>query len=336
MRDRWHPERAAATLERLAPIAEALQILTWAGRMGADAVHRAALVPTIVGSAPPAGSTAEDTRSAALEMVRRGVELLLFAGGDGTARDLCDAVGSDQPVLGIPAGVKMHSAVFGIDPGRAGDLALDYLTGKTRSLRNGEVMDLDEAAARNDQVRARLYGYLSVPFCPGRIQSLKTPSADTERSIQAQIAMRTVRDMDERSVYLIGPGTTTQAVLTALNLSGTLLGVDVVCRRRLICKDAGASDLVRLTGPGRVKIVVTPIGGQGILLGRGNQQISPEVLDRVAFPRDLIVVATPDKIHSMGGKPLCVDTGDPSVDRRFRGYVRITTGGQDRIVYRVA
>ncbi len=268
-------------------------------------------------------------------MAELDASLIIFVGGDGTARNIYDGVPKGQPVLGIPAGVKMHSAVYAVNPERAGDLAADFIRGKVKAFRQAEVMDLDEEALRSDRIQVRLYGYLTVPLDRSRLQNLKLPSAPGERAAQASIAARIVRMMDDEYDYIIGPGTTTRAVLENINLEGTLIGVDVVRRGRLAARDVNESQLLDIIRGRKAKIVVTLIGGQGFLFGRGNQQIGPGVLRRVGLA-NIIVASVPEKIHALGGRPLLIDTGDRDVDRLLTGYVDIITGYQDRVPYRTA
>jgi predicted polyphosphate/ATP-dependent NAD kinase len=331
--------RAIQALERIKSVDD-LAIVTYPGEMGADAATACRLEPTVVGAIKPGETTPEDTKNAAQEMQRLGVSLLLFAGGDGTARDIYNAVGEGLPALGIPAGVKIHSAVYAANPRSAGDLAASYLRGQTATLREAEVMDVDEQAFRRGIVSARLYGYLKVPFERRLLQGLKTPSSTGERSAMAAIAADVVSKMEDGWLYVIGPGTTTRAITSRLGLPKTLIGVDVVADGRLVAADVNESQLLELLEGRRTKIVVTPIGGQGYVFGRGNQQISPSVIrkvtaDSVRPKENIVVVSTTGKIHSLGGRPLRVDTGDRAVDEMLSGYVRVVTGYDEQIVYKV-
>jgi predicted polyphosphate/ATP-dependent NAD kinase len=328
--------RAAEALERLKAV-DGLEILAYPGEMGEDAARACAFEPEVIGSITPGQTTAQDTRDAASEMHRRAVDLLLFAGGDGTARDIYTAVGADLPVLGIPAGVKIHSAVYAIHPRSAGQLAALYLQGKVSGLREAEVMDIDEEAFRENVLSVRLYGYLKIPFRSNLVQSQKMPSTG-EASALAAIAEDIVTKMEDDVLYIIGPGTTTRAITDELGLDKTLLGVDVVRNGELIARDASEAQLMALLdqhGADRARIVVTPIGGQGYLFGRGNQQISPQVIERVG--RDKIVaVSTPDKLYALGSQPLLVDTGSRAVDEMLSGYLTLVTGYNERAVRKVA
>jgi len=337
--------RAIQALERVRSV-DGLEIITYPGEMGADAVRACGLEPAVIGAIKPGATTAQDTQNAAREMRRLGVRLLLFAGGDGTARDVYNAVRDNLPALGIPTGVKIHSAVYATNPQSAGDLAASYLQGKTTALRQAEVMDIDEQAFRRGSVSARLYGYLQVPFERRLLQGLKTPSSPGEQSAMTMIAADVVSHMEKDWLYVIGPGTTTRAIASRLGLSKTLIGVDVVAvcspsgDSRLVAADANESRLLELLEGQRTKIIVTPIGGQGYIFGRGNQQISPNVIRKVAADgerptENIIVVSTIGKIHSLGGRPLRVDTGDRAVDEMLSGYVRVVTGYDEQIVYKV-
>ena len=326
--------RAIQALERLKPVDD-LEIITYPGEMGEEAARACGLEPTVIGYIRPGETTREDTMNAAREMLRLHVDLLLFAGGDGTARDIYNAIGDGLPALGIPAGVKIHSAVFGANPMSAGDLATSYLLGKVSNLREAEVMDIDEEAVRQGIVSAKLYGYLRVPFQRRLLQGLKTPSSPGERAAMAAIAADVVSNMEDGWLYIIGPGTTTRAITSRLGLDKTLIGVDVVAGGKLIATDVNESQLLKLLEGRKAKIIVTPIGGQGCIFGRGNQQISPKVIKKVG--RDnIIVVSTTGKIHSLRGRPLWVDTGDREVDKMLSGYTRVITGYDEQIVYKVS
>jgi predicted polyphosphate/ATP-dependent NAD kinase len=333
-------KRAAEALIALRSIWDRFELLTYPGEMGADAARENGFSPTVIGAIQEGATSALDTQKAAREMLLEGVDLLLFAGGDGTARDIYQVVGERLPVLGIPAGVKIHSAVFAINPRSAGELAFSYLQGKTSSLRLAEVMDLDEEAYRQGIVSPRLYGYLKVPYLRSLVQSFKLPSTPGEGASLEAIACEIVDLLDPDCVYVIGPGTTTRAITDRLGLEKSLIGVDVLLNGRVIASDANEAQLLDILEGRQAQIIITPIGGQGYLLGRGNQQISAEVIRRVFSSSDqakeyIIVVSTPAKIESLQGRPLLVDTGDPGVDRCLSGYIRVVTGYREEIIYRV-
>jgi predicted polyphosphate/ATP-dependent NAD kinase len=325
--------RATQALERI--IAVDLEVVTYPGEMGEDAARACGLEPTVIGAIKPGETTPEDTINAARDLSRLGVDLLLFAGGDGTARDVYNAVGDKLPTLGIPAGVKIHSAVYATSPMSAGDLAAAYLEGRNSAVREAEVMDIDEEAYRNGRVSAKLYGYLLIPFERRLVQNVKTPSSPGEGVAMAEIAAEVVGNMDDGWLYLIGPGTTTRAIADRLGLEKTLIGVDVVTKRKLVAADVNEARLLEIIEGRKAKIVVTPIGGQGYILGRGNQQISPEIIRKVGM-ENIIVVSTLGKVHALRGQPLRVDTGDRKVDRMFRGYIRVLTGYKEQIIYKVS
>ena len=335
--------RAIQALERLQSVG-GLEVVTYPGEMGEDAARACGFAPTVIGWITPGGTTREDTISAAREMLELGVDLLLFAGGDGTARDIYNATGEKMVVLGIPAGVKIHSAVYATNPIGAGDLARSYLEGRSSALREAEVMDVDEEAFRQGFVSAKLYGYLKVPFQRRWLQGRKAPSSPGEQGAMAAIAADVVSEMADDWLYVIGPGTTTRAITARLGLDKTLVGVDVIRAERregkegglgeLVAADVNESQLLALLEGRKTKIVVTPIGGQGYIFGRGNQQISPDVL-AMGGKDNVIVVSTSGKIHSLSGRPLRVDTGDRAVDEMLSGYVRVTTGYNEQLVYKV-
>lgn len=236
-------------------------------------------------------------------------------------------------VLGIPAGVKIHSAAFASNPSRAGELAALYLQNQVKKTKRAEVMDIDEEKYRKGQLSAQLYGYLRIPYKKRWVQNLKSGSPLSESSAQEAIAQDVIENISRECLYIIGPGTTTQSILERLNLKGSLLGVDLMHQEKLLGKDLRESELLEMTQNHKTRLIVTPIGGQGYILGRGNQQISPKVIQRVG-KRNILVIATPQKLHSLHGNPLLLDTGDESLNHRLRGYYKITTGYREYTIYR--
>lgn len=333
-------KRAAQALAALRSMDDRLELLTYPGEMGADIAREHGFNPKVIGAIQAGATTAGDTRRAAREMLREGIDLLLFAGGDGTARDIYQAVGERLPVIGIPAGVKVHSAVFAVNPRSAGELASYFLQGKTSSLRSEEVLDQDEQAYRQGIVSPSLYGFLKIPYLQGLVQSSKAPTTRRESAALEAIACEVIEHLEPDCAYVIGPGTTTRAITDGLGLQKSLIGVDVLVHGEMIALDVHEKQLLKLLGGRQARIIVTPIGGQGYLFGRGNQQISAQVIRRVFCSSDqanefIIVVSTPAKIESLQGRPLLVDTGDLDVDRCLSGYIRVVTGYREEIIYRV-
>jgi predicted polyphosphate/ATP-dependent NAD kinase len=235
-------------------------------------------------------------------MLELGVDLILFSVGDGTAKDIYEAINGEIPVLGIPAGVKINSGVYAINPVSAGELACRYLCEGAVTVKESEVMDINEEAFRDNRISSKLYGYLKVPYEKTLIQGSKEGSSYREEFILEAIAQEIVDDMEDNTVYIIGPGSTTKTIVEKLGLEKTLLGVDVVQVGELLALDANESRILELIEGSKVKIIVTVIGGQGFIFGRGNQQISPEVIRR-AGKKNILVVATPEKLASLKGGP---------------------------------
>jgi predicted polyphosphate/ATP-dependent NAD kinase len=317
------PSRATQTLNRIAFLKIRLEVQTYPGNMGELEAKESSFNPIVLGSTTPL-TTSSDTKNAAKDMLNQSVDLLLFAGGDGTARDICEVVGEKLTTLGIPAGAKMNSGVFATNPERAGDLAAKYLEGEVTSTHEAEVMDIDEQAFRENRVTARLYGYLRVPYEEASVQGSKTGSPPEDESAAEGIASDFIENMQSDHTYVFGPGTTTRAIVERMGLRKTLLGVDVVKGSKLVASDVNERELLKLIQHGKTKIVVTVIGGQGFIFGRGSQQISPAVI-RMVGKENVIVVATPSKLTALRGKPLLVDTGDKEVDTMMTGYVKVLT-----------
>lgn len=329
------PQRAAQALRSLSGLNNDIHIVTCPGDMGESVTRSSDLEFTVLGSLKAGPTTADDTEQAARVLHETGVDLLLFAGGDGTARNVYNAIGDSLPVLGIPAGVKIHSAVFATTPRNAGELAGLYLRGKAVRTREAEVMDIDENAFRSERVSAKLYGYLRIPFERRLVQSVKAGRAGGEGAGIKAIAYDVVNKMTADCLYIIGPGTTTREIMTTLNLPYTLLGVDVVLNKELVGKDVNERRLLEIIEGKRARIVVTIIGGQGYIFGRGNQQISHRVIGKVG-KENIVVIAAKSKIFALADEPLLVDTGDEGINEMLSGYMQVTTGFNEKLVCRVA
>ncbi|MDD3853534.1 MAG: ATP-NAD kinase family protein [Syntrophomonadaceae bacterium] len=329
------PLRAIEALKVIARLKDQVEIITYPYEMGEVEAREAGFDPRVIGSINSGETNPEDTMQAAQDMVAAGVDIILFAGGDGTARNIYTAVGSgsDIPVLGIPAGVKIHSAVYAINPKSAGEAAALFLEGKAVNIREAEVMDIDEDAFREGRLSAQLYGYLNVPENKKYVQSVKSGARSEKAEVQG-IAAEIVANMQDDAIYVIGPGTTTRSIMQKLELPYTLLGVDVVMNKQILANDVNEQQLYEFVKGKKTHIVVTAIGGQGHIFGRGNQQISPRVI-RDAGKENITVVASRDKLVSIMPRPLLVDTGDPELDRQLSGYYRIVAGWQDTLMYKV-
>lgn len=327
------PAKTIKALNQLLPLGEQLLVITCSGNMGENECLGAGLKYELVYGAEGITDSRDTIRAAKL-MAEEAVELLLFAGGDGTARDICSAIGQSIPVIGIPAGVKIHSPVYGNTPEAAGKLALTFLNGKPIQLIEEEVVDIDEEAYRSDRVMTRLYGFLKVPVFEGFIQNKKAPTPLTDRASQMSIALDVVDNMREDIYYIIGPGSTTKAVMDEIGLRKTLLGVDIVKNKELIANDCSESEILDIIGDENASLIITPTGGQGYLLGRGNQQLSPEVLSKVG-KGNILVVATDSKLIQLKGNPLLIYTGSEIVDSMLSGYYKVKTGYGISKMYKV-
>ena len=154
-----------------------------------------------------------------VEIGEQGVDLLLFAGGDGTARNICAAVGDQTTVLGIPAGVKIHSGVYAISPQAAGKLVAKLIAGELVSLSEAPVMDIDEQAFRSGVVKARRYGEMRIPAQLRYIQSVKMGGRESEELVLADLAAYVAAQLEDDVRYVMGSGSTVAAVMAELGSS---------------------------------------------------------------------------------------------------------------------
>jgi predicted polyphosphate/ATP-dependent NAD kinase len=278
-------------------------------------------------------TSAEDTKRIANEMVDRGIELLIFVGGDGTARDIYDAIDSKVPVVAVPAGVKVFSSVFALNPKAAAEMVDAFVEGT--DVTEEEVLDIDEKAFRNDRLASKLYGYLVVPEVQGFLQPAKAASSVSTSSAESkkEIAASVVEEMDPETLYLLGPGTTVRAITDEMELSKTLLGVDAVFAGQLVGTDVNEEGILSLLERyERRKIIVTPIGGNGFIFGRGSKQFTPRVIKEVGR-ENIIVASTRRKLSKLDC--LRVDTGDAEVDEMLCGYMEVTVGYREGMMVQV-
>lgn len=296
-------------------------IVSAPGEMGSIMLDSLNINHDIVGTIG-SDTTGEDTKKIANLMLNENIDILVFAGGDGTARNVFDAIGEKIPVLGIPAGTKMHSAVFATTPIKAANVLREIMDGREVENILEEVMDIDEEAFRNEVLNVKLYGYMYVPYVANLMQALKSPSSAGGKADIATICHCVVDNMEEDTLYLVGTGSTLKPIAEILEYDGSLLGVDAVYNKKMIKKDISEKEILELLSKyDKAKIIVTVIGGQGYIFGRGNQQFSADVIKKVG-KENIIVLATRNKLNSVNGS-LKVDTGDEEVNNLLRGYIRI-------------
>lgn len=319
-------DRAVTALESLARHDGGIELLAAGGSMGADAAREAGFDPDVVteprGDAP-GETSAEDTREAVRAFVDRDVDLVVFVGGDGTAVDVAgvlDGAGVETPMLGVPAGVKVYSSVFGVTPQDTGTVAATYDRVEDR-----EINDIDEDAYRGGEVETELRAVRPVPVAD-ELQASKQIGGGSVGTLAAGFA----DSVTPGTTYVLGPGSTVGAIKRELGFEGSPLGVDVWRAREgdgpageLLVADATETEILEALGERNVA-VVSPIGGQGFLFGRGNDQISPTVLARC----DVDVVASTTKLDELD--VLRVDTGDETTDEALRGWTKVRVGRFER------
>lgn len=339
-------DRAREFIEHLLPIRARARFIAPGGNMGCSLLRTMEPpldLEILEGYEPPAGErTTGDDTARFVEAVKGNVDIIAFAGGDGTARNVLDGMarggGDSCPVIGIPAGVKIHSGVFGVTPASAAHVVLEFLAGEI-GLADGEVMDIDEDAFRDGHVSAKLYGYLKIPQEPVYMQGSKmgATAGFSDEENKDRIADHLVSSMEPGTCYVVGPGSTTKPILDKLGLPKTLLGVDAVLDGKLVGSDLNEAGILALvTGMKKagkqVKLVITVIGAQGFLFGRGNLQLSPAVIRAIGL-ENIMVIMTRGKHASLPGGKLRNDTRDPALDADMRGFYRVLVDeGEFKIV----
>ncbi|GGY68024.1 ATP-NAD kinase [Cellvibrio zantedeschiae] len=330
--------RMQRCLAMLKDFSTEIDVFCFAGDMGEAVASAAGLHVRVVGQAQSSPSSAQDTIAAAEALVKESVDIILFAGGDGTARNIADAFQhlniTDQVVLGVPSGVKMHSGVYAITPEAAGEILLCLLKKQLVNVQACDVRDIDEDAFRQGKVKTRFYASMFAPVLPQFLQQVKNSGAAQDELVKLDIANFLIDNLVDDVLYIVGPGSTTKVFLEQLGVQGSLLGVDVVLNRELVATDVTAPQLQSLVEnhSGDVKLIITAIGGQGHIIGRGNQQLTPNVL-RIIGRHNIQVVATKEKILSLAGRSLLVDSNDPDLDKSFSGYQSVLVGYDEFVLY---
>ncbi|MEG2317981.1 MAG: ATP-NAD kinase family protein [Rikenellaceae bacterium] len=327
--------RTEVALKELLPIADGVVIYAAKGPMGGDLSEKMGFETMLVENGDEKTSNLS-TQRLARELVDVGVDVIVFSGGDGTARDIFSAIGDRAIVLGVPAGVKIHSPVYAQSPTKAGELLVRYLSGDSSiKIEEAEVLDIDEVKYREGIVNTQLFGYLKIPYKKEYVQNKKSGTPVSECATQELISYEITDNMEEGTYYVIGGGTTMRSVMQKLELPYTLIGVDIVKDRKVVVNDATERQILDVIKGEKAKLVLTVTGGQGYLLGRGNQQISASVVREVGV-KNIIIVATRSKLLTFLHQPLLVDTGDVSLDEELCGYVRIITSYKESIMYKIA
>jgi Uncharacterized conserved protein len=315
------PERAKRAIERLAEVAPDAAVSTVVEPMGERVVREAGFRPERVvdpfdgaRSDGRPDTTADHTRRAVAALGDAGVDLVMFVGGDGTATDVAAALdGTETPMLGVPAGVKVYSSVFAVSPEDAAEVAASFSRTERR-----EVMDIDEDDYREGAVNPTLRGVAHVPVAED-LQSSKQTASGTVESLAEGVA-DDIREHDgDGSTYVLGPGSTVGAIKAELGFEPSPIGVDVWRDGAVVAADATESEILAALGDENV-IVVSPIGGQGFVFGRGNPQLSPAVIREC----EVTVVASRGKLDDV--RALRVDTDDPALDEELAGWVRVRVG----------
>lgn len=328
--------RATLALEILLPYKDAIVVYTASGSMGEDAAKALGFATQVVYQTKTNDTTAQDTEQAVTALMTHKIDLLLFAGGDGTARNVCHIVADKFPVLGIPAGCKIHSGVYAITPKAAGRVVELMVTNQLVSLTGADVMDIDESLFREGVVKAKRYGEMQVPSELRYIQAVKSGGKESDELVLQDIATDIIAKMDEE-LFIMGSGSTTAFVMEELALDNTLLGVDAVQDQELVASDLTEPDLWQLLNSyetGNIKLVITLIGGQGHIFGRGNQQLSPRVIRKIG-KENILIIATKKKLNALQARPLIADTGDSCLDMELSGYLPVITGYNDQVLYPV-
>ena len=322
---------------------EGIEWVSSEGRMGTDWLPEGATIGSVRTTHSSSGSTsADDTAAAVGELLKEGIDLLVYAGGDGTTRDIVTALDSagspDIPVIGVPTGVKMHSGCFAASPKAAAEVLSAWLDGDLL-LASTEVLDLDEERYRQGEWGVQLYAEAMTPASPRWMQGSKqrieaSGEEDTTEGLADHIRELVI---SEDGLVIWGSGGTLRAIAEMNGFQPTNLGIDATLGNEQIGTDLDEAGLLEILSShaGPVTLLLSPMGGQGFLIGRGNLQLSPEVL-RVIGIDNILGVVTPAKLLTV--RRLRIETGDVNLDAAFatKRYMKVLQGYRTTRVLPVA
>ncbi|MFT5211289.1 MAG: putative polyphosphate/ATP-dependent NAD kinase [Flavobacterium sp.] len=329
--------RVDIVLSALRSFSDRIELHTIPGPMGAELCEKLGWKIQVHEMAVPLETNSSHTCEAVRLLQDANLDLLMFAGGDGTARDVLEDLKESQSILGIPGGVKMHSGVFANNPMGAAKIIIRMIKGDLLNLMRAEVRDIDEDAFRLGIVRSQYFGECWVPEEVQHIQAVKSGNVTVDEIIIEDIAAAVIDDMISDCYYIIGSGSTCAAVMNQLGIDNTLLGVDIIFNKQLVLADAHEKQLFEFCsariGKAKFKILITVIGGQGHIFGRGNQQLSPRLLRTIGLD-NIDIIASEEKLDAIDNR-LLVDTGDKYLDESLSGYHRVRTGFDSSVLCKV-
>ena len=299
---------------------EKITFLTASGKMGELVLKDFNFKYRVVYHAPEITS-AQDTKNTCLKFMNLGAELIIFVGGDGTARDVVEVVDSKVPILGVPSGVKMYSSIFCVKPSKCGEIVKKFLRNEVK-FKDAEVLDINEEAYRNNRLEIKLYGFAKVPYIQDYVQNSKSEYyGEEEEEDKDAIAEFFAENVEKDMLYILGAGTTVKKIADKMKVEKTLLGVDAYYNGKVVGRDLDEKGILNILEKyPRAKLVITPIGSQGFVFGRGNQQISEKVLKRIGR-ENIIIVATPSKIRDIDKLRFDLDNCE-----FLKGYYKVLVG----------
>ena len=322
---------------------EGIEWVSSEGRMGTDWLPEGATIGSVRTTHSSSGSTsADDTATAVGALLEEGIDLLVYAGGDGTTRDIVaalDSAGSPgTPVIGVPPGVKMHSGCFAASPKAAAEVLSAWLDGDLL-LASTEVLDLDEERYRQGEWVVQLYAEAMTPASPRWMQGSKQRIEASDEEDTTEGLADHIRELviSEDGLVIWGSGGTLRAIAEMNGFQPTNLGIDATLGNEQVGTDLDETGLLEIlsshTGP--VTLLLSPMGGQGFLIGRGNLQLSPEVLRAIGID-NILGVVTPAKLLTV--RRLRIETGDANLDAEFavKRYMKVLQGYRTTRVLPVA
>jgi|TARA_B100000959_G_scaffold108906_1_gene114816 predicted polyphosphate/ATP-dependent NAD kinase len=310
-----------------------IEWITSTGRMGTEWIPVELEIGTISEVHQSPGKTsASDTQDAVARLLENGIDLLVYSGGDGTTRDIVSSLSESKtpelPVIGVPSGVKMHSGCFASSPKAAAEVLSAWIQGDLL-VSSTEVLDLDEELYRKGKWVVRLYAEAFSPNSPRWMQGSKELiQTESEEEIIIGLSNHIEESIvDEGHLVIWGSGGTLREIGGNIGFELTTLGIDATIGSEKVGTDLAESGIIEIldSHDGPVTLLLSPMGGQGFLIGRGNLQLSPSVLSSIGID-NIMGVVTPAKLLTV--RALRIETGDDSLDQEFasKRYMKVLQG----------